>query len=187
MRLQDVDMNKVSPMMKQYIEVKKDNLDTIIFFRLGDFYEMFFEDAENISKELELTLTGKNCGLDERVPMCGIPYHAADIYINKLIDKGYRVAICEQMEDPKTTKTLVKRDVVQVVSSGTRMNSDMLDEKSNNYIGSILDLKYSYVVCYSDITTGEVNAFIKEKDENGIVNEILQRNIKSASPCRGRI
>ena len=178
MRLQDVDMNKVSPMMKQYIEVKKDNLDTIIFFRLGDFYEMFFEDAENISKELELTLTGKNCGLDERVPMCGIPYHAADIYINKLIDKGYRVAICEQMEDPKTTKTLVKRDVVQVVSSGTRMNSDMLDEKSNNYIGSILDLKYSYVVCYSDITTGEVNAFIKEKDENGIVNEILQRNIK---------
>ena len=178
MRLQDVDMNKVSPMMKQYIEVKKENLDTIIFFRLGDFYEMFFEDAENISKELELTLTGKNCGLDERVPMCGIPYHAVDIYINKLIDKGYRVAICEQMEDPKSTKTLVKRDVVQVVSSGTRMNSDMLDEKSNNYIGSILDLKYSYVVCYSDITTGEVNAFIKEKDEDGIVSEILQRNIK---------
>ncbi|MBR2712764.1 MAG: DNA mismatch repair protein MutS [Bacilli bacterium] len=171
-------MNKVSPMMKQYIEVKKENLDTIIFFRLGDFYEMFFEDAENISKELELTLTGKNCGLDERVPMCGIPYHAVDIYINKLIDKGYRVAICEQMEDPKSTKTLVKRDVVQVVSSGTRMNSDMLDEKSNNYIGSILDLKYSYVVCYSDITTGEVNAFIKEKDEDGIVSEILQRNIK---------
>ena len=178
MRLQDVDMTRVSPMMKQYIEVKKENLDTIIFFRLGDFYEMFFEDAENISKELELTLTGKNCGLDERVPMCGIPYHAADIYINKLIDKGYRVAICEQMEDPKNTKTLVKRDVVQVVSSGTRMNSDMLDEKSNNYIGSILDLKYSYVVCYSDITTGEVNAFIKEKDSSFIVNEILQRNIK---------
>ena len=178
MKLADVDKNKLSPMMRQYVEVKEDNPDTIIFFRLGDFYEMFFEDAVEISKELELTLTGKSCGLDERVPMCGIPYHAADIYINKLIDKGYRVAICEQMEDPKTTKTLVKRDVVQVVSSGTKMNSEMLDEKSNNYIGSILDLGYSYVVCYSDITTGEMNAFIKEKDDNDIINEILQRNIK---------
>ena len=177
MRLQDVDKNKLSPMMKQYVDVKESNADTIIFFRLGDFYEMFFEDAENVSKELELTLTGKSCGLEERVPMCGIPYHSADVYINKLIEKGYRVAICEQMEDPKTTKTLVKRDVVQVVSSGTRMNSELLDEKSNNYIGSILDLGYSFVVCYSDISTGEMNAFIKEKDES-IISEILQRNIK---------
>ena len=110
--------------------------------------------------------------------MCGIPFHAANIYIDKLVEKGYKVSICEQVEDPKQAKTIVKRDVVQVVSSGTRMNSEMLDEKSNNYIGSILDLGYSYVVCYSDITTGEMNAFIKEKDENGIINEILQRNIK---------
>ena len=178
MTREEVDKSKITPMMRQYLEIKENNLDNILFFRLGDFYEMFFEDAVEISKELELTLTGKSCGLDERVPMCGIPYHAADIYINKLIDKGYRVAICEQMEDPKTTKTLVKRDVVQVVSSGTKMNSEMLDEKSNNYIGSILDLGYSYVVCYSDITTGEMNAFIKEKDDNDIINEILQRNIK---------
>ena len=178
MKIADIDKNKISPMMRQYVDVKEENPDTIIFFRLGDFYEMFFEDAVNISRELELTLTGKSCGLEERVPMCGIPYHAADLYINKLIDKGYRVAICEQLEDPKNTKTLVKRDVVQVVSSGTRMNSDMLDEKSNNYIGCILDIGYSYVICYSDITTGEINAFIKEKDESSISSEIVQRNIK---------
>ena len=178
MKMADVDITKVSPMMKQYIDVKNDNLDTIIFFRVGDFYEMFFEDAINVSRDLELTLTGKSCGLDERVPMCGVPYHAAEIYINKLLEKGYKVAICEQVEDPKTTKTLVKRDIIQVVSSGTQMNSDMLDEKSNNYIGNVLDLKYAYVVCYSDITTGEFNAFVIEKDDEKLVDEIVERNIK---------
>ncbi|MBR3116945.1 MAG: DNA mismatch repair protein MutS [Bacilli bacterium] len=171
-------MNKVSPMMKQYIDVKNDNLDTVIFFRVGDFYEMFFEDAINVSRDLELTLTGKSCGLPERVPMCGVPYHAAEIYINKLIEKGYKVAICEQVEDPKTTKTLVKRDIIQVVSSGTRMNSEMLDEKSNNYIGNVIDIKYAYVVSYSDISTGEFNAFIIEHDDNILINEIVERNIK---------
>ena len=160
MKMADVDITKVSPMMKQYIDVKNENLDTVIFFRVGDFYEMFFEDAINVSRDLELTLTSKSCGLSERVPMCGVPYHAAEIYINKLLEKGYKVAICEQVEDPKTTKTLVKRDIIQVVSSDTQMNSDMLDEKSNNYIGNVLDLKYAYVVCYSDITTGEFNAFV---------------------------
>ncbi|MBQ3475439.1 MAG: DNA mismatch repair protein MutS [Bacilli bacterium] len=171
-------MTKVSPMMKQYIDVKNENLDTVIFFRVGDFYEMFFEDAINVSRDLELTLTGKSCGLEERVPMCGVPYHAAEIYINKLLEKGYKVAICEQVEDPKTTKTLVKRDIIQVVSSGTQMNSDMLDEKSNNYIGNVLDIKYAYVVSYSDITTGEFNAFIIEHDDNTLINEIIERNIK---------
>ncbi|MBQ9013238.1 MAG: DNA mismatch repair protein MutS [Bacilli bacterium] len=171
-------MTKVSPMMKQYIDVKNENLDTVIFFRVGDFYEMFFEDAINVSRDLELTLTGKSCGLEERVPMCGVPHHAAEIYINKLLEKGYKVAICEQVEDPKSTKNLVKRDIIQVVSSGTQMNSDMLDEKSNNYIGNILDLKYAYVVCYSDITTGEFNAFVIEHDDEKLVDEIIERNIK---------
>ena len=178
MKMADVDITKVSPMMKQYIDVKNENLDTVIFFRVGDFYEMFFEDAINVSRDLELTLTGKSCGLEERVPMCGVPYHAAEIYINKLLEKGYKVAICEQVEDPKTTKTLVKRDIIQVVSSGTQMNSDMLDEKSNNYIGNVLDLKYAYVVCYSDITTGEFNAFVIEHDDEKLVSEIIERSIK---------
>ena len=178
MKMADVDITKVSPMMKQYIDVKNENLDTVIFFRVGDFYEMFFEDAINVSRDLELTLTGKSCGLEERVPMCGVPHHAAEIYINKLLEKGYKVAICEQVEDPKSTKNLVKRDIIQVVSSGTQMNSDMLDEKSNNYIGNILDLKYAYVVCYSDITTGEFNAFVIEHDDEKLVDEIIERNIK---------
>ena len=178
MKMADVDITKVSPMMKQYIDVKNENLDTVIFFRVGDFYEMFFEDAINVSRDLELTLTGKSCGLEERVPMCGVPYHAAEIYINKLLEKGYKVAICEQVEDPKTTKTLVKRDIIQVVSSGTQMNSDMLDEKSNNYIGNVLDLKYAYVVCYSDITTGEFNAFVIEHEDEKLVSEIIERSIK---------
>ena len=178
MKMADVDLTKVSPMMKQYTDVKNNNLDTVIFFRVGDFYEMFFEDAINVSRDLELTLTGKSCGLEERVPVCGVPFHAAEIYINKLLEKGYKVAICEQVEDPKTTKTLVKRDIIQVVSSGTQMNSDMLDEKSNNYIGNVLDLKYAYVVCYSDITTGEFNSFVIEHDDEKLVSEIIERNIK---------
>ena len=178
MHIDDVDLTKISPMMKQYIDIKKENEDNILFFRLGDFYEMFFEDAINVSNLLELTLTGKNCGLDERVPMCGIPFHAAESYINKLIEMGYKVAICEQVEDPKLAKGLVKRDIIQVVSSGTKMNSESLDEKENNYIGYILDLGYAYSIAYSDITTGELNAFIIEKDEEKLRNEILQRNIK---------
>ena len=178
MHIDDVDLSKISPMMKQYIDIKKENEDNILFFRLGDFYEMFFEDAINVSNLLELTLTGKNCGLDERVPMCGIPFHAAEIYINKLIELGYKVAICEQVEDPKLAKGLVKRDIIQVVSSGTKMNSESRDEKENNYIGYILDLGYAYSIAYSDITTGELNAFIIEKDEEKLRNEILQRNIK---------
>ena len=178
MTREEVDTNKITPMMKQYLEIKSQNEDNILFFRLGDFYEMFFEDAITASKELELTLTGKSCGLSERVPMCGVPYHSATIYIEKLIEKGYKVAICEQTEDPKNAKGIVKRDIVQIITSGTRMNSDFLDDGSNNFIGAITDLKYVYVVSYADITTGEVYSFIKEKDNDLIISEILQRNIK---------
>ena len=178
MTREEVDRNKITPMMQQYLQIKEQNLDNILFFRLGDFYEMFFEDAITASNELELTLTGKSCGLEEKVPMCGVPYHSATIYIEKLIEKGYKVAICEQTEDPKDAKGIVKRDIVQIITSGTRMNSDFMDEGSNNFIGAILDLKYVYVVCYSDITTGEIYAFIKERDNDLIINEILERNIR---------
>ena len=178
MTREEVDRSKITPMMKQYLEIKDENLDNILFFRLGDFYEMFFDDAVTASRELELTLTGKSCGLEERVPMCGIPYHAANIYIEKLVDKGYKVAICEQTEDPKNAKGIVKRDIVQIISSGTRMNSEFLDEGSNNFIGAILDLKYSYVISYADISTGEVYSFIKERDNDLLINEVLERNIK---------
>ncbi len=178
MKREEVDRNKITPMMRQYLQIKEENLDNILFFRLGDFYEMFFEDAITASNELDLTLTGKSCGLEERVPMCGIPYHSATIYIEKLIEKGYKVAICEQTEDPKEAKGIVKRDIVQVITKGTRTNSDFLDDGSNNFIGSIVDLKYVYVVCYCDITSGEIYTFIKERDIDLLVNEILERNIK---------
>ena len=116
-------------MMEQYLEIKKDYKETIVFFRLGDFYEMFFDDAITASHELELTLTGKQCGLSERVPMCGVPHHAVNIYLEKLIEKGYKVAICEQMEDPKTAKGIVKREVIQIVSAGTITSTEIVNEK----------------------------------------------------------
>lgn len=177
MKLCDVDKSKISPMMLQYIDIKEKNMDVILFFRLGDFYEMFFDDAYVASKELELTLTGKNAGLDERIPMCGIPYHAASIYLEKLVEKGYKVAICEQVEDPKTAKGVVKREVMQIVSSGTVMNSDALDEKSNNYIGNVLDLNSSYVICYTDLSTGEVNAKMINHDTDTLINTILSLSL----------
>ena len=139
MERKDVDLNKVTPMMRQYLEIKNANEDLIIFFRLGDFYEMFFDDAVLLSKELELTLTGKSAGLDERVPMCGIPHHAANGYIDKLVEKGYKVGICEQMEDPKSVKGLVKRDIIQIISSGTVMGGDTLKSDDFNFIANIVD------------------------------------------------
>ena len=177
MNIENVDINKLSPMMKQYVEIKKQNQDVIILFRLGDFYEMFFEDAILVSRELELTLTGKNAGLEERVPMCGVPHHAANIYIEKLIEKGYKVGICEQLEDPKTTKGLVKRDLVNIVSSGTILDSDILNEKENNYIGSLLNLNDSYIITYSDISTGEIYTTIKNEKLKAL-NEIISIGIK---------
>ena len=176
MKIKDVDKSKISPMMAHYIEMKEKYPDTIIFYRLGDFYEMFFEDAELVSHELELTLTGRQAGLDERVPMCGVPYHSYENYVQRLIDRGYKVAICEQLEDPKTAKGMVDRDVVQVITKGTILDN-LLDEKSNNYLASVYDFKYSYVLTYADISTGEVNTLVLD-NENDLLKEIINKNIK---------
>ena len=178
MKLCEVDKTKLAPMMAHYVELKEKNMDTIILYRLGDFYEMFFEDAELVSHELELTLTGRNAGLDERVPMCGVPYHAVDIYIDKLIKKGYKVAICEQLEDPKNAKGMVKRDITEVISSGTVITANSLNEKENNYIGSIYSLEYCYILTYAAITTGEIYGEILDNDINNIINKIIYLGIK---------
>ena len=174
----EVDRTKLSPMMRHYVELKDKYEDTIIFYRLGDFYEMFFEDALLVSHELELTLTGKQAGLDERVPMCGIPYHASEIYIDKLIKKGYKVAICEQLEDPKMAKGMVKRDVTEIISSGTIISSNSLNEKENNFIGSIVDFKYCYVLTYTDITTGELYCEILDHNNSKVINKIIFLGVK---------
>ena len=148
-------MSELSPMMQNYMRTKEDYRDCILFYRLGDFYEMFFEDAITASRELEITLTGKACGLEERAPMCGVPYHAANIYISKLISKGYKVAICEQLEDPKKTKGIVKRGVIRVVTPGTIIETNMLEEKKNNYIMSIVKKGIYYGLAVCDISTGD--------------------------------
>ena len=177
MKRSEVDKSKVSPMMKQYLETKENYEDVILFYRIGDFYEMFFEDAINVSRDLELTLTGKNAGLDERIPMCGVPHHAANIYIDKLIDKGYKVAICEQVEDPKEAKGIVKRDVIRIVSKGTVMSDDMLDAKSNNFIGALKDLGHCFSLAYADLSTGEFNSILVEYELDKIITEIVNDNI----------
>ncbi|MDD4643613.1 MAG: DNA mismatch repair protein MutS, partial [Bacilli bacterium] len=178
MKRSEVDRNKITPMMAQYMDIKDSYEDSILMFRLGDFYEMFFEDAVTVSHELELVLTGKNAGLEDRIPMCGIPYHALNNYLDKLIDKGYKVAICEQVEDPKDAKGVVKREVVQIVSKGTIMSGDLLDEKSNNYIGNVMDFKHCYIIGYADISTGELNTLMLEHDTNNLVSEIVSLGIK---------
>lgn len=157
------DSRSLSPMMVHYCQTKCAYKDSILFYRLGDFYEMFFEDAKTVSRELELTLTGKDCGLSERAPMCGIPYHAAETYINRLIDKGYKVAICEQVEDPKTAKGIVKREVTRIVTPGTNLNMQELDEGKNNYLMSIVCVGDHFGVSTADITTGD--CYVTEIDE----------------------
>ena len=148
-------MAQVTPMMQNYLDTKEKYKDCILFYRLGDFYEMFFDDAITVSKELELTLTGKDCGLEERAPMCGIPHHARDTYITKLIEKGYKVAICEQLEDPKYAKGIVKRDVVKIVTPGTITDLTMLDEKKNNYIACLYIERKEAAISFCDVSTGE--------------------------------
>ena len=177
MERKDVDINKVTPMMRQYLEIKEKNEDIILFFRLGDFYEMFFEDAILVSHELELTLTGKNAGLEERIPMCGIPHHAANVYIDKLVDKGYKIGICEQLEEPKNAKGIVKRDIIQIISKGTIMNESLV-EFENNYIGNIMDFNHAYVISYADISTGEIYTTILEHNISKVISEIVGLNIK---------
>ena len=178
MKRKDVDIRELSPMMQQYMDIKKDYEDILLFYRLGDFYELFFEDAEIASRELELTLTGKNAGLKERVPMCGVPHHSAKQYIEKLVNKSYKVAIVEQLEDPKNTKGMVKRGVVQVVSKGTMVDLEYLDSKDTNYIGSILDVNSEYLITYADISTGEINSEFIIHDKDKLINEILNLNLK---------
>ena len=151
----DKDIDKFSPMMQNYLKTKEDYKDCILFYRLGDFYEMFFDDAITASRELELTLTGKDCGQEERAPMCGIPYHAAETYVARLISKGYKVAICEQLEDPKTTKEIVKRDVIRVVTPGTVIESNLLEEKKNNYIMAIYKNGIYFGMSVCDLSTGD--------------------------------
>ena len=166
-------MAELTPMMQQYVDTKSQYPDCILFYRLGDFYEMFFEDAITASKELEITLTGKSCGLDERAPMCGVPYHAVESYLNRLVKKGYKVAICEQMEDPKLTKGLVKRDVVRIVTPGTNLDTKSLDESKNNYLMCIVYIADRYGVSVADITTGDY--FVTElSDGTGLLDEIYR-------------
>ena len=177
MKRSEVDRSKLSPMMQQYMDIKDNYEDAIIFFRLGDFYEMFFDDAILASRLLELTLTGKNAGLDEKVPMCGVPHHAYSSYVDELIDKGYKVAICEQLEDPKETKGMVKRDVVQVITKGTRIDSN-IDSKDSNYIANIYSFDYCFGLSYADVSTGEVYASLIEGDNDKIIKEITRNNFK---------
>ena len=153
----------LSPMMQEYVKTKEEYKDCILLYRLGDFYEMFFEDALTASKELEITLTGKDCGLEERAPMCGVPFHSVETYINRLIEKGYKVAICEQVEDPKKAKGLVKREVVRIVTPGTTLDATSLDETKNNYLMSIVYIEDHFGCAIADITTGD--CFLTELDK----------------------
>ena len=161
---------KLTPMMQQYMQIKEENKDCILFYRLGDFYEMFFDDALTASKELEITLTGKNCGLEERAPMCGVPYHAVDSYLNKLVEKGYKVGICEQVEDPSQAKGIVKREIVRIVTPGTNISQQSLDDEKNNYLMCIFANDGSYGISFVDVTTGDfrttsMDSLAKVRDE----------------------
>ena len=178
MTTKDVDREKITPMMKQYLLIKDKYPGIILFYRLGDFYEMFFEDAITASRELELTLTGRAAGLEERVPMCGVPFHSANVYIEKLVDRGYKIGICEQLEDPKSSKGLVDRDVIQIISKGTVIDSESLVEYESNYIGNIIDYNHVYVITYSDISTGEILSLMVPHNVSKVVSEIVNLGIK---------
>lgn len=178
MKRSEVNYDDLSPMMKQYMDIKKEHEDELLFYRIGDFYELFFEDGITASHELELTLTGKNAGLKERVPMCGVPHHAVKSYLEKAISKGFKVAICEQVEDPKKAKGMVKREVINVVSKGTLVDLDYLNSYENNYLGSILDLSYAYLLTYADISTGDIYSEFISYDDTSLLNRILKLNLK---------
>ncbi|WP_316608153.1 DNA mismatch repair protein MutS [uncultured Ruminococcus sp.] len=173
-------MAELSPMMKQYFQIKEENKDSILFFRLGDFYEMFYDDAKLASKELELTLTGRDCGQEERAPMCGVPFHSAESYIARLVSKGYKVAICEQTEDPKSAKGLVRRDIIRVITPGTVMESSMLDESENNYICSMYADKSYVGIVFCDISTGQlfVSQFKSDHSFSQLKDQLTSYNPK---------
>lgn len=165
---------ELSPMMQQYFNIKKDYPETILFFRLGDFYEMFFDDAKTASKELDLVLTGRDCGQEERAPMCGVPFHSADGYIAKLVSRGYKVAICEQVEDPSAAKGIVKRDVIRVITPGTVIEGNILEDGVNNYLCSICKTPNETGMCFADISTGEFHITVigKEDEQEKIINQL---------------
>lgn len=172
-------MAQYTPMMQQYLKIKADQKDAFLFFRLGDFYEMFFEDALNASRELEITLTSRDGGGEERIPMCGVPYHSAENYIKQLVEKGYKVAICEQVEDPKATKGVVKREVVQLITPGTVMEGSMLDEKENNFLASLSHFSDgTYTVSYNDLTTGETHVALITGGFDAVMSELYSRPVK---------
>ena len=169
-------MDELSPMMKQYMQIKSQNEDSILFFRVGDFYEMFFDDAKRASEELDLVLTGKDCGKEERAPMCGVPYHSCEAYIARLVDKGYKVAICEQTENPATAKGLVKRDIIRVVTPGTVIEDAMLEEGKNNFLASVSATENGVGLCFTDASTGECHATALGIDNSvGFVADELAR------------
>lgn len=174
----EVDREKLSPMMAQYMEIKDNYPDELIFYRLGDFYELFFDDALTASRELELTLTGRVAGLDERVPMCGVPHNNVKPYIEKLVNKGYRIAICEQLEDPRTTKGMVKRGIIDVISKGTIADNDLLNDKDSSYIASILFFEDIILLTILDISTSYLASLTIENDKDKLLNELLNYNIK---------
>lgn len=177
MKRSEVNKNDLSPMMQQYMDIKDEYQTELLFYRVGDFYELFFEDGETASRELELTLTGKNAGLSERVPMCGVPFHSVNPYVEKLVSKGYKVAICEQLEDAKDAKGMVKRGVIQVISKGTVVDSDLLSEHDNHYIASVIDYDYLYILCYADISTGEMNVMSIPHNKEKLISEVLNLGV----------
>lgn len=178
MERKNVEYDKLSPMMKEYYKTKSEYEDVLLFYRLGDFYELFFEDAILASHELELTLTGKNAGLNEKVPMCGVPHHAVNVYIERLIEKGFKVAICEQMEDASVAKGIVRREVIQVISKGTITNTESVNEKDFNYIASITDHKYIYTLTYADLLSGKINTTYISYDTDKLISYLVNLNIK---------
>ena len=178
---ESIDIEKVSPMMQHYLQTKAEYKDCILFYRLGDFYELFFDDAKIASKELELTLTGKACGLEERAPMCGVPFHAVDSYLTKLVSRGYKVAICEQTEDPKLAKGIVKRDVTRIVTPGTNLNMQSLEETKNNYIMSVLYSPDSIGISIADVTTGDY--YLTEVDSLRACNDEIVKYMPSEIIC----
>ena len=175
MILSEEELNALSPMMQHYVKTKNENPDCILFYRLGDFYEMFFDDAIVVSRELELTLTGKSCGLEERAPMCGVPFHALEVYLTRLVNKGYKVAICEQMEDPAEAKGIVRREIVRIVTPGTNIDNASLDETKNNYLMSIVFIDDVFGVSLADVSTGD--CYVTELDtERKLIDEINKFN-----------
>lgn len=174
-------MEQLTPMMQKYMETKEQYKDCILFYRLGDFYEMFFEDALCVTKELEITLTGKSCGLKERAPMCGVPFHSAEVYINRLVEKGYKVAICEQVEDPKEAKGLVKREVIRIVTPGTNCSIDSLEDGKNNYLMGIVATTYNFGISVVDVTTGEY--LLTEVDSTGKLLDEINKFMPSEIIC----